>query len=197
MKTCPSPSQLFIRRNCDDIYLSVVRDRNFIERNGRRKWNETEERAVSNLERKLGYSVSFLSIQLFHGFHFPSIQPRLENISDNHVRCAIVSRGEKVSPREENSSIVSFHFFFFLLFFGQSRRSAASTRFAASGRSSVARVGARLTFGWSRTRNEKPTSAGCRGRRSPTDIPRDVPRRLEAGAPASCSRTRAIERACS
>lgn len=34
MKTCPSPSQLFIRRNCDDIYLSVVRDRNFIERNG-------------------------------------------------------------------------------------------------------------------------------------------------------------------
>lgn len=156
--------------------------------------NGTKRKSEPFLISRENLVIPFLSIQLFHGFHFPSIQPRLENISDNHVRCAIVSRGEKVSPREENSSIVSFHFFFFLLFFGQSRRSAASTRFAASGRSSVARVGARLTFGWSRTRNEKPTSAGCRGRRSPTDIPRDVPRRLEAGAPASCSRTRAIER---
>lgn len=121
---CPSPSQVFIRRNCDDIYLSVVRDRNFIERNGRRKWNETEERAVSNLERKLGYSVSFLSIQLFHGFHFPSIQPRLENISDNHVRCAIVSLREKVSPREENSSR-TFRFIFFSFFFFSDRAEEA------------------------------------------------------------------------
>lgn len=103
---------VFIKNCTIFIYLSFDSRSQFPRRGGEE--NRTKRKSEPFLiERKLSIPFRF-SRSLFHSFHFPSI-PRLENTSDNLVRCAIVR--EKVARarsliRSTTRFISSFSLFF-------------------------------------------------------------------------------------
>lgn len=121
---CPSPSQVFIRRNCDDIYLSVVRDRNFIERNGNEE-NGTKRKSEPFLISRENLVIPFRFSRSSSSTVFTS--HRYNHGSKTSATTTSVAqsfRGERKFLRARRT-LRSFRFIFFSFFFFSDRAEEA------------------------------------------------------------------------